>query len=73
MKDPLSHPVLIVLLILSAVALLLGAGCSATPPQIGSVGVTGSYADRQGDTYGGGVQVGLNYPTPTPKPVDHSK
>lgn len=73
MKRPLSHPAVIALLILSAVALFLGAGCCGPAPQIGTVGVTGSYSDREGDTYGGGVQVGLNYPTPPPKPVDHSK
>ncbi len=78
MKTTLSLPSIITLLILSSIALFLGAGCDAQHPYVGptvaTVGVTGSYSDRQGDTYGGGLQVGLNPPpTPTPKPVDHSK
>ena len=56
----------------SAVALFLGAGCSNyNGPTIDTVGVNGSYTNKDGETYGGGVQVGLK--SPTPKPIDRSK
>ena len=66
---------LIALLIVSAAALFLGAGCTAnhpyTGPVVSTVGITGSYSDRDGNTYGGGVNLGLT--TPTPAPIDRSK
>lgn len=74
----LSSPAVITILIVSSIYLVFATGCTPSNPYVGptvsTVGVTGSYSDRQGDTYGGGVQVGLNPPpTPTPKPADHSK
>ena len=74
----LESPYVIALLVIASLVILCSAGCSADHPYVGptvsTVGINGSYTDRQGETYGGGLQVGLNPPpTPTPKPVDHSK
>jgi hypothetical protein len=76
MIKTLCRPLVIAALLGSAALLFFGAGCAA---QIGTVGLTGSYSDAAGDTYAGGVNVGLNYPSPSPSPspkspvIDHSK
>ena len=69
----MKHP-LTILSLLAAVALFLGAGCQngqSNGPTVSTVGVGGSYTNKDGESYGGSVNVGLAYPTP--KPIDRSK
>ena len=63
----MKNPYFQLFLLAAAIALFLGAGCSHYDgPTVSTVGVGGSYTDKSGETYGGTVNVGLAYPSPSP-------